>query len=95
MRVSVRRTWRTWPAGRWRESQEFYRLSWEPVIDLGWIVTLAAPARPGAEFSLMSHDESASSLPTVSVEVDDVDPHVCCFFGRVPDGNVVNGVGQQ
>jgi hypothetical protein len=30
------------------ESQEFYRLRWEPVLDLGWIVTLADPAWPGS-----------------------------------------------
>lgn len=77
------------------ESQEFYRLGWEPVIDLGWIVTLADPACPGVEFSLMSHDESASLLPAVSVQVDDVDARVRCFFGRDPDGNVVKVLSQR
>ncbi len=73
------------------ESQEFHRLGWEPVIDLGWIVISADPALPGVEFSLKSHDESASLLSAASVEVDDVDAHVPCFlFGRDRDGNVVN-----
>lgn len=77
------------------ESQEFHRPGQEPVIDLGWIVFLADPARPGVEFSLMSHDESASVLPAVSVEVDDVDARVRRFSGRDPDGNVVNVLSQR
>jgi hypothetical protein len=40
------------------------------MIDLGWIVTLAAPARPGVQLGLISHDECAPVLPAVSVEVD-------------------------
>lgn len=89
-RVSVRRTWWTWTAGRrWRA--RFHRLGWQPVIDLGWIVTLADPASPGVEFSLKSHDESASLLSAASVEVDDVNAHVpCLFFGRDPGWNVVS-----
>ena len=65
------------------------------MIALGWIVTLADPAWPGHEFSLMSHDESASVLPAVSFEVDDVDARVRRFFGRDPDGNVVNVLSQR
>jgi hypothetical protein len=41
-------------------------LGWEPMIDLGWIVTLADRAWPGVEFSVMSHDESAPVLPAAS-----------------------------
>lgn len=77
------------------ESQELYRHGWEPVIDLRWIVTLAGPAWPGVEFSLMSHDESASVPPAVPVEVDDVDARVRRFLGPDPDGDVVNVLSQR
>lgn len=43
------------------------------VMDLGWIVTLADPARPEAQLSLMTHDASADVVPVASIEVDDVD----------------------
>lgn len=43
------------------------------VMDLGWIVTLADPERPSIQLSLMSHDATASVVPVVSVQVDDVD----------------------
>lgn len=48
-------------------------LGLEPVMDHEWIVTLADPGRPGAQLSLMSHDETAPVVPSVSVQVDDVD----------------------
>ncbi len=48
-------------------------LGLEPVMDHGWIVTLADPNRPGAQISLMTHDETAPVVPRVSVQVDDVD----------------------
>ncbi|MFF8913092.1 hypothetical protein ACF08M_07160 [Streptomyces sp. NPDC015032] len=43
---------------------------------------------------LMSHDESASLPSAVSVEADDVEARVRCFFGRDPDGNVVKVLSQ-
>jgi catechol 2,3-dioxygenase-like lactoylglutathione lyase family enzyme len=48
-------------------------LGLEPVMDHGWIVTLAAPGRPGAQLSLLTHEATAAVVPDVSVEVDDVD----------------------
>ena len=42
-------------------------------MDLGWIVTLAAPENPAAQISLMRQDASASVQPDASIEVDDVD----------------------
>jgi hypothetical protein len=46
LRVSVRRILTDPPSRAPASSQEFCRhvLGWEPVIDLGWIVTLADPA---------------------------------------------------
>ncbi len=36
-----------------------------PVMDQGWIVTLADPERPGAQISLMAHDATA---PLMTIE---------------------------
>jgi catechol 2,3-dioxygenase-like lactoylglutathione lyase family enzyme len=56
-------------------SQAFYRdvLGMEPVMDHGWIVTLADPDHPATQLSLVSRDETAPVVPAVSVQVDDVD----------------------
>jgi catechol 2,3-dioxygenase-like lactoylglutathione lyase family enzyme len=48
-------------------------LGLQPVMDHGWIVTLADPERPGSQVSLMTHDETAPVIPDVSIQVDDVD----------------------
>ncbi|HEV7898737.1 MAG TPA: VOC family protein [Planosporangium sp.] len=48
-------------------------LGLEVVMDLGWIVTLADPATPAAQVSLMTEDLTAPVVPDMSVEVDDVD----------------------
>jgi catechol 2,3-dioxygenase-like lactoylglutathione lyase family enzyme len=55
-------------------STAFYAdvLGLQTVMDLGWIVTLADRDRPGAQISLVTHDETAPVIPDVSVEVDDV-----------------------
>jgi predicted enzyme related to lactoylglutathione lyase len=59
------------PAG----TAEFYSqvLGMEPTMDLGWIVTFAAPENPSAQISVIQQDASASVVPDASVEVDDVD----------------------
>ncbi len=56
-------------------SKHFYGelLGLRPVMDLGWIVTLADPDRPAVQLSLMTHDETAPVVPAASIEVDDVD----------------------
>ncbi|WP_030752177.1 VOC family protein [Streptomyces griseus] len=55
-------------------SREFYgRLGLEEVMDHGWILTLASPAAPAAQLSLMTRDATAPVVPDLSVEVDDVD----------------------
>jgi catechol 2,3-dioxygenase-like lactoylglutathione lyase family enzyme len=53
----------------------FYRdvLGLQPVMDHGWIVTLADPERPSVQVSLMTHDATAPAIPSVSIQVDDVD----------------------
>ncbi len=56
-------------------AEDFYRavFGFQVVMDLGWIITLADPGRPGVQVSLMSHDETAPVIPDVSIQVDDVD----------------------
>jgi catechol 2,3-dioxygenase-like lactoylglutathione lyase family enzyme len=56
-------------------ARDFYVdvLGLEPVMDQGWIITLAAPGRPATQLSLMRDDASASVQPDISIEVDDVD----------------------
>ena len=58
-------------------------LGLRPVMDHGWIVTLAGPERPGAQISLMTHDATAPVIPDVSVQVDDVD---ACHAAAVQAG---------
>lgn len=48
-------------------------LGLQPLMDHGWILTLADPERPGAQLSLMTHDETAPVIPAASIQVDDVD----------------------
>lgn len=57
------------------EATRFYGqvLGLQPVMDHGWIVTLADPLQPRSQISLMTHDETAPVVPDVSFQVDDVD----------------------
>jgi catechol 2,3-dioxygenase-like lactoylglutathione lyase family enzyme len=52
----------------------------EPAMDHGWIVTLADPHQPGSQISLMTHDEAATVVPDVSIQVDDVDVAYAAAF---------------
>ena len=56
-------------------SNEFYSevLGFEVAMDMGWIVTFAAPDNPSAQVSLMREDATAPVRPDTSIEVDDVD----------------------
>ena len=56
-------------------SRAFYVdvLGLEVAMDLGWVVTFAAPGNPTAQISVMRDDASAAVQPDVSIEVDDVD----------------------
>lgn len=48
-------------------------LGFEVVMDMGWIVTLAAPEDRRRQVALITEDASAPEHPDISVEVDDVD----------------------
>jgi catechol 2,3-dioxygenase-like lactoylglutathione lyase family enzyme len=56
-------------------SRAFYVdvLGLEVAMDLGWVVTFAAPGSPSAQLSVMQNDASAQVQPDISIEVDDVD----------------------
>ncbi|MFF4353971.1 VOC family protein [Streptomyces sp. NPDC001530] len=57
-----------------KESAEFYGLlGFEEVMNLGWIVTLAAAENPAVQVSLMADDATAPVAPDLSIEVEDVD----------------------
>ena len=58
-----------------KRTQQFYAdvLGLRPVMDHGWIVTLVDPEHPQAQLSLVSSDATASVVPEVSIQVDDVD----------------------
>jgi catechol 2,3-dioxygenase-like lactoylglutathione lyase family enzyme len=57
------------------ESREFYAevLGLEVVMDLGWVMTFAAPGNPAAQLTVMREDASAPVQPDASIEVDDVE----------------------
>jgi catechol 2,3-dioxygenase-like lactoylglutathione lyase family enzyme len=57
------------------QARRFYAdvLGLEPVMDHGWIVTVADPATGTCQISQMSHDRTAPVVPAASVQVDDVD----------------------
>ena len=56
------------------QNAEFYGvLGLEEVMNHGWIMTLASPANPTAQLSLMSEDRTGPVVPDLSIEVEDVD----------------------
>ena len=73
--MSVRRVVPDFQADDPSGSTKFYAevLGLEPAMDLGWIVTFAAPENPSAQISVMREDATATVVPDASVEVDDVD----------------------
>jgi catechol 2,3-dioxygenase-like lactoylglutathione lyase family enzyme len=56
-------------------SRAFYGdvLGLDVAMDLGWVMTFAAPANPVAQITVVGQDASASVHADVSIEVDDVD----------------------
>lgn len=73
--MSVRRIVPDFQSPEPAAGREFYAavLGLEVAMDLGWIVTFAAPGNPMAQISVMREDASAPVQPDVSIEVDDVD----------------------
>lgn len=73
--MSVERVVPDLPSRSLEDAKGFYKrvLGLEPVMDHGWIVTVADPSRPAVQISLMTQDETAPVIPSLSVQVDDVD----------------------
>jgi catechol 2,3-dioxygenase-like lactoylglutathione lyase family enzyme len=57
------------------QTSQFYTdvLGLQPVMELGWVTTLADPQRASCQVTLLTKDATASVLPNASIEVDDVD----------------------
>jgi len=55
------------------ETRDFFTqlLGFELAMDNGWVVTVASPANPSAQVTIVGNDDPAA--PGISVEVDDVD----------------------
>lgn len=54
------------------ETRDFFlELGFEVATDMGWVVTVASPANPSAQVTIVGNDDT--SAPGISVEVDDVD----------------------
>ena len=73
--MSIRRVVPDLSSERFDESRAFYVdvLGFEVAMDLGSVVTLASPANPTAQITLMRRDGSPRLLPQVTIEVADVD----------------------
>jgi predicted enzyme related to lactoylglutathione lyase len=73
--MGVRRVMPVFQSDDPRGSEPFYAevLGLEIAMDLGWIVTYAAPDNRGAQISAMREDATAPVPPDASIEVDDVD----------------------
>ena len=73
--MPVRRIVPDFPASDVAASRELYVdvLGLDVVMDLGWIVTYAAPGNGAVQLSVMAVEAGGGVQPDVSIEVDDVD----------------------
>ncbi|UXN66726.1 VOC family protein (plasmid) [Phyllobacterium sp. A18/5-2] len=57
------------------EARKFYcdLFGLEPVMDLGWIVTLASHETAVTQISILSEGGSGAPVPDISIEVDNVE----------------------
>ena len=55
------------------ETRDFFTdlLGFTVAMDLGWVVTVASPANPAVQVTIIGGDDPAA--PGISIEVDDVD----------------------
>jgi uncharacterized glyoxalase superfamily protein PhnB len=55
------------------ETRDFFTelLGFEAAMDLGWVVTVASPANPSVQVTIVANDDPAA--PGISIEVEDVD----------------------
>lgn len=54
----------------------FYRdiLGLEPLMDMGWILTLGSEGTGAPQLSFMSEGGGGTAVPDLSIEVDDLEP---------------------
>lgn len=73
--VNVRRIVANLATPNVAEVRAFYvaLLDLTPVMDLGWVVTLAADAAVAPQLSIAGEGGSGTPVPDLSIEVDDVD----------------------
>jgi catechol 2,3-dioxygenase-like lactoylglutathione lyase family enzyme len=71
--VTIRRAVPNIRADRPAATRDFFvdLLGFEVAMDLGWVVTVASPANPSVQVTIVGNDDQAA--PGVTVEVDDVD----------------------
>jgi catechol 2,3-dioxygenase-like lactoylglutathione lyase family enzyme len=71
--VSISRAVPNIRAERPAETRDFFvdLLGFEVAMDLGWVMTLAAPGNPAAQVTIIGNDDMAA--PGISVGVADVD----------------------
>ncbi|MFF9347462.1 VOC family protein [Streptomyces sp. NPDC014734] len=70
------------PEAAMERNAEFYGLlGLREVMNHGWIMTLASPAHPSAQISVMGADATAPVAPDLSMEVDDVDAAHAAMVG--------------
>ena len=84
--MKVRRIIANIPASEPEAADEFYRgiLGLELVMDHGWIRTYAGPAEMAVQVSFASQGGSGTSVPHLSIEVDDLDE----ALRRVRESNI-------
>jgi uncharacterized glyoxalase superfamily protein PhnB len=71
--VTIRRAVPNIKSDRPAETRDFFvdLLDFEVAMDGGWVVTLASPANPSAQVTIIGNDDPAA--PGISIGVDDVD----------------------
>jgi len=57
------------------KGKRFYQdvLGFEPIMDMGWIVTYGSKAKMTVQLSIAGAGGSGTAVPDLSIEVDDVD----------------------
>jgi catechol 2,3-dioxygenase-like lactoylglutathione lyase family enzyme len=71
--MSIRRAVPNIRSDRPAETRDFFvdLLGFEVAMDMGWVMTLASPANPSVQITIVGNDDMAA--PGITVEVEDVD----------------------
>ena len=73
--MSIKRVVPDIVSARIDESRKFYTqlLGFDVAMDMGWVLTFAAPNNPTAQITLVREAETTKPQPNLSIEVSDVD----------------------